>query len=140
MSSTLLEAEAEVSGWLEKVCEVVRSGDTLMTLTHFAMGSVQDPDNCDCGPDNDRDFLDLKVYHGRHRHFNSFIFRCICDSGLRLALIAECERELARDTMPDASDGPWGHSVNHRYASELLDNFLINPNWCWPELANRFPL
>lgn len=122
--------------------------DLMFRIKHPAFGpkdvlwimiqiAVCDPQNCDCGHDQDgRDreapgWMRKRVQHTRdHRNRNGDIFRVINGfPGLREKLRRVVRRDIAT-ARPDG-DELWGRMMRTSYAQGLLDNFLVpRPTWC----------
>lgn len=122
------EARHEVNGWRNGVIRSI-GRRPLAILQQLAMGSVDDPDNCDCDEECDGP---LRYHHEHHREFNRSIWDAIRSRpGLMKRLRAACRRELRTDRNPDLEGGPWGAVISHKYAQLLLENFLCaKPTWC----------
>jgi hypothetical protein len=103
----------------------------LAILSGLAMVSVQDPNGCDCSGMLENDIIG-QYYHSRHRKFNRLIWEKLnARPGMMKRLRAACRREMKMDRQPDLSNGPWGVAINHQYARQLLDKFLVaKPTWC----------
>lgn len=132
-------AKLEIKKWQDQVRAVIQTGDTLAILQSLAMVAVQDPDHCDCDP-QEKNYV-LSLYCLCHRRFNFEVMQIIRSSeGLRRKLIDECRRELQCDQDPGATNGPWGRAITHHYAKQLMNNFLIVPRWCLPHSSFTWSL